>query len=46
MNGAIKTHFPAIVLLLVLLILAVSTYQDYGVTWDDPEQRAIGLVRF
>ena len=42
----LKIHFPGIVLFLVALAIGVSCYKDYGISFDEPTQRAVGLVTY
>lgn len=35
---------PGLVLLFISIVIALCTYQDYGVAWDEPIQRELGLV--
>ena len=44
MNNHWKPYVPGLLLLLVSVIIALGTYQQYGVSWDEPDQRYIGLM--
>jgi hypothetical protein len=39
----LKKHFAAFVVLATSLVLGLMGYQDYGIAWDEPLQRDIGL---
>lgn len=39
-------YFPGVVALLIALSFSLATYQDYGLTWDEPIQRTIGIVSY
>ena len=46
MTRHIRIHWPGILILVFALVTGLSTYQDYGVNWDDPYQRVIGQVNY
>ena len=39
-------YLPGIILLALFTIIALLTFGDYGVAWDEPFQRAPGLLSF
>ncbi len=38
----IRTHYPGMILLVVILLTGLLTYQEYGISWDEPTQQGIG----
>lgn len=44
MKALLKTHWPAILVLLIALIIGLDIYQDYGVSIDEKSQREIGFT--
>jgi Dolichyl-phosphate-mannose-protein mannosyltransferase len=38
--------WPGLLLLVASLIIALFIYKDYGVSWDEPEQREMGEVSY
>ncbi|MBS1586565.1 MAG: hypothetical protein JSS82_13580 [Bacteroidetes bacterium] len=41
-----QQYRPGIILFLIFLIAALLCYKDYGISFDEPEQRKIGTVSF
>lgn len=41
-----KTHLTALVLLTLLVIIGISNYQDYGISWDEHRQRELGITSY
>jgi hypothetical protein len=41
-----SAYYPGIILLLASLIIGLSCYKDYGVSWDETIQRDIGLTSY
>lgn len=41
--GFLKKHFAGCVILATSVVLGLMTYGDYGIAWDEPLQRDIGL---
>ena len=39
MKKKLSPYLPGILLFLLALILGLSTYKDYGMSWDEPSQR-------
>jgi len=39
-------YFPGVIAMLIALLFSLVTYQDYGLTWDEPIQRTIGMVSY
>lgn len=39
-------YLPGILLFLTALVISMLTYQDYGITWDEPEMRGFGLASY
>ncbi len=39
-------YFPGLILFLAAVLIAMLTYQDYGVAWDEPEQRQTGVINY
>lgn len=46
MGKQIRTYLPGIVLLLFAIVIGLYCYKDYGVGWDEPLQRDMGVVSF
>ena len=46
MRQTIRIHWPGILLFVLALSVGLLTFKDYGVNWDDPYQRNIGLVNY
>jgi len=42
----IKIYIPGLLIVLVAFIISLCTYKDYGVAYDEPLQRDIGLVSY
>lgn len=40
------TYFPGILLFLFALLMGLLTYKDYGMSWDEPMQRLIGVDNY
>jgi Dolichyl-phosphate-mannose-protein mannosyltransferase len=45
-NVSSHPYFTGWVLFFVSIVLMVLTYQDYGVSWDEPAQRNIGVMNY
>ena len=45
-NEKLAPYLPGILLFVVLLIVGLTTYKDYGMGWDEPAQRGPGLLSF
>jgi len=41
---ALKEHWPIIILSLAFLIFNMMNIENYGISWDEPAQRSIGLA--
>jgi hypothetical protein len=39
-------YVPGIILFIAALLVNLATYQDYGITWDEGPQRAIGTMTY
>ncbi len=39
-------YLPGILLFLLTLIISLLTYKDYGISWDEDEQREIGRLAY
>ncbi len=39
-------YWPGILLLCLSIIIGLFCYKDYGISWDEPEQRAMGVVSY
>jgi len=44
MNQRRLSVLPGLLILAVMIIVGLCTYQDYGIAWDEPIQREMGLV--
>jgi len=42
----VKTHTFALVLLAIFFILGLFIYKDYGISWDEPIQRKLGIDNY
>ena len=42
----IFSYLPGILLFLIALIIGQATYQDYGISWDEPIQREFGNISY
>lgn len=40
------SYWLGLVLLGITLIIGLLTYKDYGISWDEPTQRGIGIVTY
>ena len=45
-NEKLAPYLPGIIALVLLLIVGMATYKDYGMAWDEPAQRGPGLLSF
>ncbi len=46
-GSAINTwYFPGVILFLAAVLIGMLTYQDYGIAWDEPEQRDLGVMSY
>jgi hypothetical protein len=43
-KAAIQKNYIGILLLFVFISLGFLTYQNYGISWDEPQQRVIGIT--
>ncbi|MFI5195447.1 MAG: phospholipid carrier-dependent glycosyltransferase [Chitinophagales bacterium] len=43
---SLSTYFPGILLFLVAMLIGLLTYQDYGISWDEPTQVDIGRTNY
>ncbi len=43
MKSRLATYYPGILLFLFALVISMIVYQDYGISWDEPEQRQTGI---
>jgi hypothetical protein len=41
-----RQYLPGLLLLFVSIIIGLCTYKDYGISWDEPIQREMGLVSY
>jgi hypothetical protein len=41
-----KRHIAAIVIFLVSFITGLSAFEDFGISWDEPNQRTTGLIAY
>lgn len=41
-----RQYLPGLLLLLISVIIGLNTYQDYGISWDEPVQREMGEVSY
>jgi hypothetical protein len=39
----LKIHFPGLAILFISMILGILIHADYGISWDEPSQRNIGM---
>ncbi len=46
MKKIFVTYYPGILLFVVALLVGLYVYQDYGMSWDEPEQRAPGIMAY
>ncbi len=46
MKRFVSTYYPGILLFVVTLCVGLYVYQDYGMSWDEPDQRGIGNVTY
>src|SRR5882762_2426091 len=44
MKERFKIYMPGIAIFLIALITGLFIYKDYGISWDEPVQRNLGLV--
>ena len=42
----LQNYAPGLMVWVIALIVSLCTYQDYGVSWDEPIQRTIGEVSY
>ena len=42
----IRFHWPGILLMVLTLVVGLLSYKDYGVNWDDPDQRDLGYINY
>jgi len=41
-----QQYRPGIILFIIFLIVGLICYKDYGISYDEPEQRRIGIVNY
>ena len=46
MKKTLNLYSPGIILFIFSLVICMFTYKDYGVGWDEPAQRDIGLMNY
>src|SRR5437879_2274773 len=46
MKKTLANYLPGIILFSIAVIIGLLTYQDYGVTWDEPDQRGFGVLSY
>ena len=46
MKKFISTYYPGLIILVIAIIAGIFTYQDYGISWDEPAQRLIGTINY
>lgn len=46
MMKQLQNYAPGLMVWVIALIVSLCTYQDYGVSWDEPIQRTIGEVSY
>ncbi len=46
MKKRLSDYFPGVVLFLIALFIGMLTYQDYGISWDEPIQRLPGVQSY
>ncbi len=46
MKGFLRTYYPGILLTLFMGVIALFTFKDYGISWDERIQREIGMVSY
>jgi hypothetical protein len=46
MMKKLSPYFPGIILFLAALIIGLFVYKDYGIAWDEPIQRDIGVLNY
>jgi hypothetical protein len=46
MKNKLLPYIPGILLFLVALVIACLTYKDYGISWDELDQRKIGTMTY
>ncbi len=42
----IYTHLPGILIILAAIIIGLATYQHYGISWDEYDQRNVGNINY
>jgi len=45
-QGPLSAYLPGIILFVVMLIIGLATYKDYGMGWDEPAQRGPGELSY
>ncbi|MEI8279901.1 MAG: glycosyltransferase family 39 protein [Bacteroidota bacterium] len=46
MTATLQKYTPGLILFLLSVILCGWVYQDYGISWDEPEQKRMGDVSY
>lgn len=46
MRQSLQTHWPAILIVVIALVIGLDIYQDFGVSIDETSQREIGLAAY
>lgn len=46
MHHTASKYYPGIILFIISLMIGLLCFKDYGVPWDEPIQRDIGLVSY
>jgi len=46
MRKNLSNYTPGILLFLIALLIGLTSYQDYGMSWDEPAYRQFGLLAY
>jgi hypothetical protein len=42
----LRQHWPGVILFCVSLLIGILSYQDYGMSWDEPAQQGLGRINY
>lgn len=46
MRRNLYKYLPGLIVVLIAIIVTAATYKDYGISWDEPVQREMGIVSY
>src|SRR5580693_5315776 len=46
MKEKLLVYWPGLLLFIITFVAGIASYKDYGVSWDEPLQRDLGVVTY